>query len=238
MTKVRFENITESLSVPAFYMAYRELGDRYKLWGMSLEELVPFFDNLSAKNLRRVLIAFGIRAILNDEDRVAFYAGGVPGLLLLDVAVPAEALEGNSGRMYVCPHCNRGVDAGFLDRTGVSLLATLYVAQAVERLTKQVVEFCMIQPIDICFPYSGKKGWHEADIQRILVEQVLAEKLGLPQILSSEQSRELISRLTSQLGFDIEKWAETRARNIRQGIEPEPDFYGYKKIDENGGGRP
>jgi len=237
MAKIKFENITEGLSVPAFYMAYRELGDKYKLWGKRLEELVPFFDNLSAKSLRRVLVAFGIRAIIND-DRIAFYAGGVPGLLLLDITVPTEALNGKSGRMYICPHCNRGVDAGFLDRTGVSLLATLYVAQAVERLTKQVVEFCMIQPIDICFPYSGKKGWHEADIQRILVEQVLAEKLGLPQILSSEQSKEFISRLTNQLGFDIEKWAETRARNIRRGIEPEPDFYGYKRIDENGGGRP
>ena len=237
MAKIKFENITEGLSVPAFYMAYRELGDKYKLWGKRLEELVPFFDNLSAKSLRRVLVAFGIRAIIND-DRIAFYAGGVPGLLLLDITVPTEALNGKSGRMYICPHCNRGVDAGFLDRTGVSLLATLYVAQAVERLTKQVVEFCMIQPIDICFPYSGKKGWHEADIQRILVEQVLAEKLGLPQILSSEQSKEFISRLTNQLGFDIEKWAETRARNIRRGIEPEPDFYGYKRIDDNGGERP
>jgi len=237
MAKIKFEHINEGLSVPAFYMAYRELGDKYKLWGKRLEELVPFFDNLSAKSLRRVLVAFGIRAIIND-DRIAFYAGGVPGLLLLDITVPTEALNGKSGRMYICPHCNRGVDAGFLDRTGVSLLATLYVAQAVERLTKQVVEFCMIQPIDICFPYSGKKGWHEADIQRILVEQVLAEKLGLPQILSSEQSKEFISRLTNQLGFDIEKWAETRARNIRRGIEPEPDFYGYKRIDENGGERP
>lgn len=238
MAKIRFENVAEGLSVPAFYVAYRELGDKYKLWGKGLEELVPFFDNLSAKNLRRVLIAFGIRAILNDQDRALFYAGGEPGLLLLDFAVPAEALKGESGRMYMCPHCNRGVDAGFLDRAGVSLLATLYVAQSVEKLTKQVVEFCMIQSIDVCFPYSGKKGWHEADIQRILVEQVLAEKLGLPQILSSEQSREFISKLTNQLGFDIEKWAETRARNIRQGIEPEPDFYGYKRVDENGGERP
>jgi len=238
MAKIKFENTTEGLSVPAFYMAYRALGDKYKLWGKGLEELVPFFDNLSSKNLRRVLIAFGINVILNDQDRALFYAGGVPGLLLLDVTVPAEVLNGKSGRMYICPHCNRGVDAGFLDRAGVSLLATLYVAQAVERLTKQVVEFCMIQPIDVCFPYSGKKGWHEADIQRILVEQVLAEKLGLPQILSSEQLREFIGRLTNQLGFDIELWAETRARNIRQGIEPEPDFYGYKRIDENGGGRP
>ena len=238
MAKIKFENVSEGLSVPAFYMAYRELGDTHKLWGKGLEELVPFFDNLSATSLRRVLIAFGIRAILNDQDRALFYAGGVPGLLLLDVTVPAEALNGKSGRMYICRHCNRGVDAGFLDRTGVSLLATLYVAQAVERLTKQVVEFCMIQPIDVCFPYSGKKGWHEADIQRILVEQVLAEKLGLPKILSPEKSKELASRLTNQLGFDIEKWAETRARNIRQGIEPEPDFYGYKRIGENGGERP
>ena len=103
MAKIKFENITEGLSVPAFYMAYRELGDKYKLWGKGLEELVPFFDNLSAKNLRRVLIAFGIRAILNDQDRALFYAGGEPGLLLLDFAVPVEALKGESGRMY-CAH--------------------------------------------------------------------------------------------------------------------------------------
>ena len=235
MTKIKFENVTESLSVPSFYMAYRELGDKHKLWDKGLEELACFFDSLSPKNLRRVLIAFGVRVILTDEDRAEFYAGGFPGLLLLDVSVPRHALEDTKdGHMYVCPHCNRGVDADWLDGAGVSLLATLYVAKTVERIKKSVVEFCMVQPLEVCFPYSGKKRWHEADVQRILAEQVIANKLGFPEIIRPEELKQLIAKLTDMYGFDIEKWAETRARNIRQGVEREPNFYAYKKVDREG----
>ena len=235
MTKIKFENVTESLSVPSFYMAYRELGDKHKLWDKGLEELSCFFDSLSPKNLRRVLIAFGVRVILTDEDRAEFYAGGFPGLLLLDVSVPRHALEDTKdGHMYVCPHCNRGVDADWLDGAGVSLLATLYVAQTVERIKKSVVEFCMVQPLEVCFPYSGKKRWHEADVLRIVVENVVAAKLGLPDVVPPELSAQVADLLANKLGFDIEKWAETRARNIRQGVEPEPNFYAYKKVDREG----
>jgi len=235
VTKIKFENVTESLSVPSFYMAYRELGDKHKLWDKGLEELACFFDSLSLKNLRRVLIAFGVRAILTDEDRAEFYAGGFPGLLLLDVSVPRHALEDTKdGHMYVCPHCNRGVDADWLDGAGVSLLATLYVAQTVERIKKSVVEFCMVQPLEVCFPYSGKKRWHEADVQRILAEQLIADKLGFPEIIRPEELKQLIAKLTDMYGFDIEKWAETRARNIKQGVEREANFYAYKKVDREG----
>ena len=233
MTKIRFENVTESLSVPSFYMAYRELGDKHKLWNKDMDDLVDFFDSLSPKNLRRVLIAFGIRVILSDEDKAEFYAGGFPGLLLLDVTVPLDALgDTANGHVYICPHCNRGVDADWLDGAGVSLLATLYVAETVERIKKSVVEFCMVQPLEVCFPYGGGKQWHEADVLRIVAEHVVAVKLGLPEIVPPELSRQVADLLANQLGLDIEKWAEIRARNIRQGIEPEPNFFGYKKVDE------
>jgi len=235
MGRIKFEDVTESLSVPSFYIAYRELGDKHKLWDKPLDKLVDFFDSLSAKDVRRVLKAFGIRVILTEEDKAEFYAGGSPGLLLLDIPIPEDVLDNSgTGHMYVCPHCNRGVDADWLDIAGVSVLATLYAAETAERIKKSVVEFCMIQPIDVSFPYSGKKRWHEADILRIMVENVLAEKLGLPEIVPASLSKQVAEKLTNRLGFDIERWAETRARNIRQGIEPEPYFYGYKKVDEGG----
>lgn len=233
MSKIRFENVTESLSVPSFYMAYRELGDKHKLWNKGLDGLVDFFNSLSPKNLRRVLVAFGIRVILTNEEKAEFYAGEFPGLLMLDVPIPPDALEDTAnGHMYICPHCNRGVDADWLDGAGVSLLATLYVAETVERIKKSVVEFCMVQPLEVCFPYSGRRQWHEVDVLRIMAEQVVAAKLSLPEIVPPELSRQVADILASKLGFDIEKWAETRARNIRQGIEPEPDFYGYKRVDQ------
>jgi len=235
MGRIKFENVTESLSVPSFYMAYRELGDKHKLWNKPLDELVDFFDSLSPKDVRRVLKAFGIRVILTEEDKAEFYAGGSPGLLLLDIPIPRDVLDNTGGRhVYLCPHCNRGVDAGWLDSAGLSVLATLYAAETAGRIKKSVVEFCMIQPIDISFPYSGKNHWHEADILRIMVENVLAEKLGLPEIVPADLSKQVTQKLADRLGFDIERWAETRARNIRQGIEPEPDFYGYKQVDEGG----
>jgi len=68
-----------------------------------------------------------------------------------------------------------------------------------------------------------------------MVENVLAEKLGLPEIVPAGLSKQVAEKITKRLGFDVERWAETRARNIRQGIEPEPRFYGYKKVDDGGG---
>jgi len=234
MTKITFENVSEALSVPAFYMAYRELGDKYKLWGKNLRDLADFFDNLSAKNLRHILRAFGIRVILTDGNRAAFYAGGMSGLLLIDIPVPPEAMQPKKGRaVYVCPHCKRSVDTEFLDEAAVTTLATLYADETVERIRKRVVEFYMVQPIEVCFPYAGRKQWHEADVIRILVESILAKELGFPDICAPEDFAKMCSLLTEQLGFDIKKWAEVRARNIRQGIEPMPNFYGYKRVEDD-----
>jgi len=157
MGRIKFEDVTESLSVPSFYMAYRELADKHKLWDKSLDELVDFFDSLSPKDVRRVLRAFGIRVILTEEGKAEFYAGGSPGLLLLDIPIPRRASENTKDeRMYVCTHCNRGVDAEWLDSASVSVLATLYAPETAERIKKSVAEFCLIQPIDVSFPYSGK----------------------------------------------------------------------------------
>ena len=231
--KIHFENVTESLSVPTFHIAYRELGDKHKLWGRDLDELAAFFGGLFSKSRRKVLIAFGMRVILTDEDKAEFYAGGFPGLLLLDIPIPPEAFRVPKGSpVYTCPHCNRAVDASWLDSAGVSLLATLYTANMPERIKKSVVEFCMVQSLEVCFPYSEKGRWHEADIFRIIVENVVAEKLGLPPVAPPVLSKQAAERFTKQVGFDIERWAETRARNIRQGIEPEPKFFAYKKVDE------
>lgn len=229
MVKIKLERVRESLSVPSFYIAYRELGQKYGLFGKNSEAVVDFFSGLSSKNLRRIFVAFGLRVIVDEDYQVAFYVGGDPGLLVVETGEPRETRQAGK-YAYECPHCGRVIDGEFLDTCGVAALAGLYIDEA--RVKKLVVEFCMVQPLEVCFPYSGKKQWHEADVLRIVAEHVIAEKLGLPKILPPEQSRQVIELLTDQLGFDIEKWAETRARNIRQGIEPTPDFFGYKRVDE------
>ena len=58
---------------------------------------------------------------------------------------------------------------------------------------------------------------------------MITDKLGLPEIIHPEELKRLIAKLTDMYGFDIGRWAEMRARNIRQGIEPEPDFYCYTR---------
>jgi len=65
--KIKFEKVRESLSVPSFYLAYREPGQKYGLFGKYLKELSDFFGVLSSKNLRRDFIAFGLRIVV-DED--------------------------------------------------------------------------------------------------------------------------------------------------------------------------
>ena len=215
--------------MPSFYIAYRELGEKYRLFGKNLDELVDFFDSLSSKNLRRIFVAFGFRVIVDEDYQVALYVGGDPGLLVIETEVPIKARQpGNYA--YQCPHCGRVVDGEFLDGCGISALAGLYIDPV--RVQKRVMEFMMVQPLDICFPYSGKKRWHEEDVLRIIAEHVLAIKLELPEIVSPEQSKQVIKLLTSRLGLDVEKWAETRARNIKSGIEPTPNLYGYKWVDE------
>jgi len=232
MTKITFEDVNEALSVPAFYMAYRELGDKHKLWDKDMESLVDFFGNLSSKNIRRILRAFGIEIILTEEGRATFYAGGSPGLLLIDIPIPGKALEPENGQqIYVCPHCKQSVDAQFIEEAALTTLATLYADEMPEKIRKGVAEFYMAQPIDICFPYSGRKKWHEADVTRILVESILAKELGFPDIHAPSDLDKLCNLLEKRLGFDIKRWAEIRARNIRQGIEPMPYFYGYKEVE-------
>jgi catechol 2,3-dioxygenase-like lactoylglutathione lyase family enzyme len=226
--KIKLDRVRESLSVPSFYMAYRELGQKYGLFCKNLEKLIDFFSALSSKNLRRIFIAFGLHVIVDEDYQVAFYVGGDPGLLVVKTEVPPEARQPGK-YTYECPHCGRVVDGEFLDDSGVAALAGLYVDPA--RVQKIVVEFLMVQPLEVSFPYSGKKQWHEEDVLRIVAEHAITVKLGLPEMLPPEESRQVIELLTDQLGFDVEKWAETRARNIKQGIEPEPDFYGYKRVD-------
>ncbi len=229
MVKIKLERVRESLSVPSCYIAYRELGQKYGLFGKNSEAVVDFFSGLSSKNLRRIFVAFGLRVIVDEDYQVAFYVGGDPGLLVVETGVPREARQ--AGRYaYECPHCGRVIDGEFLENSAVAALAGLYIDPA--RVQKLVMEFLMVQPLEVCFPYSGKKQWHEDDVLRIVVEHAIAVKLGLPEIVSPEQSRQVIELLTDQLGLDIEKWAETKARNIRQGIEPTPDFFGYKRVNE------
>jgi len=219
VVRIELERVGEALSVPAFYIAYRELGQKYGLFGMTLNELVDFFDSLSRRNLRRVFVAFGLRVIVHDK-RVSFHVGGDNGLLVAERDIPPDAWHPNE----------MAVDAHFLDDSAVAAVAGLYADP--DRVKKHVVEFCMVQPLEVCFPYGGKKGWHEADILRIVAENVVAAKLGLPEIAPPELSAQVTDQLANQVGFDIDRWAETRARNIRQGIEPEPDFFAYKKLDE------
>jgi hypothetical protein len=219
MVKIELENVGEGLSVPAFYIAYRELGQKYGLFGKTLNELADFLNNLSGRNLRRIFVAFGLRVIVHDE-RVSFHVGGDAGLLVAERDIPPDARRPDEP----------AVDAHFLDDSAVAAVVGLYADP--DSVKRHVVEFCMVQPLEVCFPYGGKKQWHEAAILRIVAENVVAAKLGLPEVAPPELSSQVADLLANQLGFDIEKWAETRARNIRQGIEPEPDFFAYKKVDE------
>jgi len=229
--KAAFENLGEALSVPAFHEAYRELGNRHKLWGKGLDELVDFFSGLSGKKIRRIFRAFGLQIIVSKDDRLEIYvgAGKLPGLLAVDVPIKPEALK-VKGRAYECPCCGKALDADYMENSAISAIVCLYVDEY--RVREEVVKFCMAQPIEVCFPYAGRKRWHEADVLRIEVEGVLADKLGLPPIVSPELLKQVIAVLNEKLGFDIERWAEIRARNIREGIEPEPYFFGYKRVDE------
>lgn len=227
--KIKLEQVRESLSVPSFYIAYRELGEKYRLFGKNLDELVDYFDRLSSKNLRRIFVAFGLRVVVDEGYQVAFYVGGDPGLLVVKTEVPPKTRQPGE-YAFECPHCGRVIDGEFLDGCSISALAGLYTDPA--RVQKSVLEFMMVQPLDISFPYSGRKRWHEEDVLRIIAEHAIAAKLELPEIVPPEQSRQVIKLLADQLGFDVEKWAETRARNIKSGIEPIPNLYGYDWVDE------